>query len=277
MSNKLPKLRNKYLQSDLDDIISKHWHRPISEIQNLYPEINIQAIRRRAKKLGISRSEFALKRFSYNENYFQVPTVENCYWASFIAADGNICDKWKTKKIQIAISDKDRSHLYQFKEDIKYTGNIYTAKNSKTRIDGSNIQQVSIAIASNKLCMDLEKWFNILPRKTHTLQPPNLIQKDLIFAYIKGYIDGDGCIGTYNIFGRDTTRITIAGNLTILEWIKEQLQQHIPHLTLKNNISKNSRCETRNLYLNGYKAELVIKELASLNTRYLGRKWEKYL
>lgn len=30
----------------------------------------------------------ALKKYSYNDNYFRTPNLENSYWAGFIAADG---------------------------------------------------------------------------------------------------------------------------------------------------------------------------------------------
>ncbi len=115
--------------------------------------------------------------------------------AGFIAADGCVkhSKEWNSITLSISLGIKDREHLQRFTEDIEFTGNVKEhynkggyGRNGHTtcRVDVMTAKQVS---------QDLEQNFNITPRKTFTLQPPN-IEEDNALAYIAGFIDGDGSI-----------------------------------------------------------------------------------
>jgi hypothetical protein len=92
---------------------------PYKEIQKLIPNHPFSAIQGKINSLGISNREIARllkvkfpsvkKTVFFDENFFEVPNLLNCYWAGFIAADGNISKN--NKKFSIQIGDKDFIHL----------------------------------------------------------------------------------------------------------------------------------------------------------------------
>ena len=142
------------------------------------------------------------QKYSCNENYFAEKSLQACYWAGFIAADGWISEKKVTRKnkLGIKLSIKDENHLIQFKDDIQYSGVIYKdlfkaafiAENTKIT---ENKERVSLEITSQKICDDLENIFNVHPRKSLTHEPPVGLIKEQELAFIIGYLDGDGWIG----------------------------------------------------------------------------------
>lgn len=214
-----------------------------------------------------NRESLSNRRAGLNENYFNIPNIENCYWAGFIAADGNIYqhpnENWQ-KKLSIGLSKIDVEHLERFKNDIGYTGNIHSFTSSQGR------DTVSIQITSNKICDDLENNFNITQRKSNTLEPPYTLNNEvLIKSFIRGYIDGDGSIGVYRGYGR----LSILGTKKFLEWIRYQLGLYC-------NIEMNSVKQSKNkklhyMYVTGIKCKQVLFDLRRLETPFLQRKWVK--
>lgn len=200
-----------------DEIVINNYHKLTSnEISKLIDRTR-NSITTRAYKLGIS-SEIKARLLhkerigTYcNENYFENLTKENCYWAGFLAADGSI----KDNSLSIQISDKDYEHCKKFANTINFTGQIsrYIRKNG--------VRMCAFTIKSEKLCLDLSKHFNIVPKKTLTLQPPNLLEKEHIYAYIIGYIDGDGWISLRKKY--NTPRLGFVGQEKIITWILENL------------------------------------------------------
>ena len=95
---------------------------------------------------------------------------------------------------------------------------------------------------AHQVCYDLENIFNIVPNKSLTLKYPfelELWSKDLIKAFIIGYIDGDGCI---KFCKRDKTLILdiFSGSLNIIKWFKSFLEQEY-NLPEKNILLRNNK------------------------------------
>ena len=164
----------------------------------------------------------------FDDNFFSTPNKLNCYWAGFIAADGNIEERKhrKSNRLSITLSEKDHEHLKRFKNDIGYEGTIKKYKSKRTIIKGKKYDRkptVSIRLTSQKLIDDLKKNFNIIPRKTFILEPPNITDLDLIFCYIIGYIDGDGHITKRK---RDGSLIVGAlGTEELMLWIRRSFNE----------------------------------------------------
>ena len=183
-------------------------------------------------KRGENPKSYAIgkRKYSVDDNFFAVPNELNSYYAGFIAADGCIIEKQlkncTTKYLNIAIHSKDVELLEQFKKDINYNGPISYYKNNEF---------VRISINSTKIVDDLRTNFNITPRKTFTLEPPNLIETSQIASFIIGYIDGDGSISFSNDYARGRQKnmvIGIVGTYSMLSWIL-QFCQNITNSTHK--------------------------------------------
>lgn len=198
-----------------------------------------------------------INQHSCNEKYFSKPNIENCYWAGFIAADGCIT---KDNSLSITLSIKDIDHLKTFKNKIKYTGKIKVYARDKK-------QYCRIEIFNKYIVKDLLTNFKITRRKTFTLKPPNLKNKNHIKSFIIGYIDGDGHIGIHkNIF-----YISVYGTKSVVTWIRKYF--------LKFSLEKSSSQihKTKNTYYIGFankKAETIYQSFVNIKNNKLKRKWK---
>jgi len=160
-----------------------------------------------------------LRKFNINDSFFKYLSPLNCYWAGFIAADGCIINN----KLILALSTKDLNHLEKFKNDTCSNHNIgiYIKKNNNlTRMS----EYCKLTIYSTNIVNDLNLNFNIFNRKTLTLKPPPIINSELIDYYIKGYIDGDGCISKYILKkdNKENLTINITGTEFLLKWFNQR-------------------------------------------------------
>ncbi len=127
------------------------------------------------KKYNIKRR---LRRDLFNSEYFKyINSEDKAYFLGFLFADGSIVGnslKWKSI---------DKEILIKFKIFLE-------SKNKINYIKEYN--EYSLQIASPILRIDLEK-LNFIPNKTFRLKMPKIKNK-LLFHFIRGYFDGDGCI-----------------------------------------------------------------------------------
>lgn len=199
------------------EIISKEYLGGLSmlELSNKY-NISISYLFKQFKKLGIRKTT---KRF-LDENSFSVYTPENCYWAGFIGADGNIFIGKGGHRVSIQLAQKDKNHLEKFNNFLR--GN-YTIEERTSEKGNTLSNLVAIQVYSKKLAMDLFNNFNIIPNKSFTLQPPNL-PPELVKHYIRGYFDGDGHIEKRSNISLGFT-IT-SGSKAILKWMMGALREN---------------------------------------------------
>ena len=129
-----------------------------------------------------------IREYSVNDNYFSELTNENCYYAGFIAADGNI-DSNYSNKLTITLARKDRDFLNTFLNilDSNYTIHDGTQKDK--------YEYSAIYITSNQICNDLKVNFNIIPNKFLVYCPPKFKNQEFEDCFVMGIIDGDGTIG----------------------------------------------------------------------------------
>lgn len=219
-------------------------------------------------------------KYNYNENYFAKKSLQACYWAGFIAADGCINDKnHGQKRLQINLSSKDKLHLFNFKNDINYTGPIYH-KISKTGFIANN-KKITVPkkysilhITSNQLCNDLANIFNVGPRKSLTHEPPIGLTFEQELAFIIGYIDGDGCIYKANTDIKHPLKIGIVGTNQFLEFILNRLQLLLTK-NCKAKIKKDNNSKIHKLELTNKFAFDVLNYLNNIPVNKLNRKWNK--
>lgn len=245
----------------------------MKEIASIY-KCHEETIRRKFKKFNIE-PRHCNKKFYHNHNYFSTPTIENCYWAGFIAADGCIYDN----RLIINLGRNDKSHLEKFKKTLQYDGNIRDIQrkgSSKTTKKDTYFSSV-IEIYSPKICSDLLNNWNITNKKSLTLQPPNITDLDLCLSYIIGYIDGDGTISICNRKTRNTNpyiRLNIIGTFNLINWINDIL-----HKFEDTKYSKLNLIKIHNMYsiecshIRAYNILNILLKIKISNR--LWRKWNK--
>ena len=216
-----------------------------------------------------------MKKYTYNEEFFKTPTEENCYVAGLIASDGclykdNSCKNYIFK---LAFKESDKYLLEEFRLSVKYDGNIgYYKQNT------CPMSQIRISGIQNNWLLDLNQHWNITPRKSLTLKPPNITDINLCLAYIIGYIDGDGSICIFNIKqqNKKIISLSIEGTFEVLNWIS-QILSNLEDKKYKLLIPYKRK--DRNTYELSYNKQRAYKLLHHLNKIQvpfkLKRKWNK--
>lgn len=196
------------------------------------------------------------------ENYFANKSPEACYWAGFIAADGCISENG----VIIGLSDKDKMHLEKLANALGLHNRV------RVRDTSNGYRTARLNAISEKWVQDLAS-FNITPRKSKTLRPPSLRSEDQVRAFIRGYMDGDGCICYHKSRGWWT--LSFVGTKEMIAWIREQLILFTQH----NSNAKVNPCKSMwSLCLQNNAAKLTCDWLyyGSTPETRLNRKHELY-
>ena len=227
-------------------------------------------------KFGIKVNNVGKAEFTYrvekihkvNNNYFSKLTNDNCYYAGFIAADGNI-DKTKTK-LTITLSNKDKVFLENFLRDLESDYVIYEGEK-----DG--FINSSINIISSTMCSDLERNFNIIPNKSLIYCPPDL-NDSFLDCFIMGLIDGDGTIGfsKRKEGTQDSLYISIVGTYDTVNLVKTRFETILEKETSKLH----RRDKSKNFYqyrISDKNARLIFSYFYNKYSKVskLNRKWTK--
>jgi hypothetical protein len=182
------------------------------------------------------------------------------YWIGFLLADGNF---EKRGRLRLTLSIQDLNHLEKFANYFNINTPIRII-NNKT---AAGIQKMKADIIK-----PLIDKFGIDENKTKN--PPNIdifksIDKDLLYALIIGFIDGDGCIRYQT--GRKDTAITIKLDPAWLDFLNL-----ISTFLLNKNISKINNAGYASLVISNSIAIKRLKQKAiDFNLPILSRKWEK--
>lgn len=222
---------------------------------------SVYSIRDKASKLGLrsDQQRLANTKYDVNELFFEEKNLVTCYWAGFIAADGNISKK-QNRCLCINLGSKDVEHLCKFKEIVEYTGPIIPAGSTN-----------ALYIYRPKLAESLLRHFNITPAKSLTLVPPSL-SGDKALSFIKGYIDGDGCL---HINKKGKLEISILGTEAMLIWIRSHFVKILKHEPRSNVRLSRKGAKCFSYKITGKDAVIVGRKLKSLDTDSLARKWCK--
>jgi len=169
------------------------------------------------------------KKYKFNENYFEViDSQEKAYWLGFIFADGNVSLRHsnggniKSAQFRLTLKKEDESHLDKF--IVAIDGDM-KLKDKTVRLDNKEYESSQLDIYNTKFCNDLIK-LGCVPNKSLILEPPNNIPEEYYNSFIRGYFDGDGCIGYYPEIKKNKLFFSILGTETFVNWIKEILDKY---------------------------------------------------
>lgn len=218
----------------------------------------------------------AQRKYNFDENYFEnIDTEDKAYWLGFIYADGALIEQQYGNALKIDLSITDIEHLRKIKNCMRSDIYIPTYKSSGGYCN--NTEYVRFKLVSGKLCNDLESH-GVYYNKTLILEPP-CISEDLIPHFIRGYIDGDGCITSYlpKNHNKRSYSIKVVGTLEILDFIKKYIEENS---TIKINKyyyrKKDSKVATLEIGGN-LQVEKVLNLFYKDAKMFLDRKYELYL
>jgi len=149
------------------------------------------------KRKNINIRQYMANKYSVDESYFEkIDTHEKSYWLGILFSDGYIDEK--TYTIGVSLHPRDKELLEKFKKCLKSDAPIKIYKNSgyEKSISRKNLEISRFRFKNKKMVKDLTQ-FGLKQNKSLTLEFPKIEEK-FIYSFMRGYIDGDGCICIYN-------------------------------------------------------------------------------
>lgn len=153
---------------------------------------------------------------NYNRNSFnEIKTEADAYWLGFLLADGYV--NKKKYSLTLKLGNQDKMHLEKFKAYMKDTDENSIKHDFGGTYDHNN-DVWYVNYNSKQLIENLEKY-NIVGRKS-TKEIPIEFKLDYFKrAYVRGLIDGDGCI-------RDK-KFSYVGSKETCEYMKKYFGQWV--------------------------------------------------
>lgn len=192
---------------------------------------------------------------TFDENYFDIINSSNkAYLLGFLYADGCIN---KNNSVSIVVHQKDVEILEMFQKELHANNNIRNVKSKP---------HVRIDFCSKYLCDSL-KQIGCGHNKTFHLSFPD-IPPEFTYDFIRGFMDGDGCISITNRGKYKYISLSFTGTLEMLEMLKSIFKVDNPITFYRNSYALHIGKEVdvlrilRNIYCD---AEL-----------YMTRKFNKY-
>lgn len=198
---------------------------------------------------------------SANVHYFDnIDNEEKSYWLGFLFADGALSTNGKSYNIELGLKLEDVDHVKNFAKAVNKEHIIIDSYRARCIIGSKHMFEV----LSNYGCTT---------KKSLTLTFPNVNifkDKSLIKDFIRGYVDGDGCLSWGN---KKHTKclVSILGTKNFLNGI---INIFPPTCKLRKN-NKNQDI-TLVLTYNGRLGFDFCSYLYKNATVYLKRKYERY-
>lgn len=194
---------------------------------------NRTTIRNVLKACGVARrNQSEYRRYSLNEHYFDEIDVPNkAYLLGLLYADGNVATNNYT--IQIGLQSRDVDILNRMKEELESNYPLYF--NEKSKREPNHQDVYSFSIQSKHMHESLCK-LGVVPRKTLIITYPDFLPEELHKHFLRGALDGDGCINKpYGKNGK--CRIAyICGTSMFCEGVKEVVERQLGiHVSLIKN------------------------------------------
>lgn len=237
------------------------------KLLDILPKRTWKAICRKAERMNIKRIDYIRSLKPKNHDFFKKWSEEMAYILGFITADGCIAKNKYSYKLYFSIHEKDKDLLEKIRK-------ILAPKNKYSYYKKEKMYHFSFT--STEMYNDLMK-LGITPRKTFSVKPPQ-VPKEFIRDYLRGYIDGDGCI---NIFKRKDSKkempaLRIIGNMEISKYIRSTFNKVAnSKLNIYKTYSKYGN-EMDNLLYTCKNAVKILDFLYENSTIYLDRKYKKY-
>lgn len=261
-------------------VLKEHWLKPdgVKIVQELLPHRHYNSIKAMAYNRGLVR----WTQYTKDEAFFDASNDASNVIAGFVAADG--CISEERRSFVITISAKDKDYLEKIRNHVKHSGALIGGSRPAGHVIVSRgkeyIQKethhVTLLVSDcTRWIESLQKTWNITPRKSHTLQPPNLTNLRHILCYLSGLIDGDGwvCLNKKaDAKHGKVLEISVMGTKELMTWVKKIFDYITPgenEAQVNNNTSNNHTCSVK-----GMRAYVIAKVFLSLDILRLDRKWD---
>lgn len=260
--------RENYLKL-INTIVNEYVNTPneeksLTKLQEKYG-IKRKTIAENLKRRGIEIIKNKVPRL--NEHVFDIiDTEEKAYWLGFWYADG--CVEANRYRLCINLGIKDINHLHKMRTFLELKNQVNTYTTGK-------YDMCRLYVTNQHIWKQLIN-LGCTPQKSLTLTFPDekiFASKNLIYDFIRGYCDGDGCLGLYIKKGHETSELSMVGTLEFLKDLQKFLgiEGHI-----RNKSYDGYHNNAYELKYSNFKARQVSRLLYENSSVYLDRKYDIY-
>ena len=153
--------------------------------------INYTTVHRWLRKLQLSLPNFHNELKFDNTVFDVIDTEEKAYWLGFLYADGYISTD--RASIELSLMGSDSGHLEKFRNFLQYKTSI---KMGIATCKGKQFSRCRLNLVNEHFHNRLIT-LGCMPKKSLQLSFPDtsiFANEDLVFPFIRGYFDGDGCV-----------------------------------------------------------------------------------
>ncbi len=251
--------KQEWTQEEVEKLI--FYYNKTPDVFKMFPTRSRSSIAYKAHALGLKK--YNRGAFSVDYNFFKTWSEDMAYMLGFIAADGNIMTN--PKILNITQSKKDLYILEWFNKLLQCKRPIHIQPNNICHLVIRNGTLVDDLIALGiEPCKSLTmKWFSNVP-------------SEYLNHFIRGYMDGDGCVCCYSRKNRGTIiELSFLGTRNFLEGMVQEISKYVDVPIIKVfDIVDNQIKRTK---YSGNSAVKVLRWLYEDAHIYLARKKEKYI
>lgn len=230
--------------------------------------INYTTVHRWLRKLQLNLPNFHNELKFDNTVFDVIDTEEKAYWLGFLYADGYVSTD--RVSIELSLMGDDLEHLEKFRSFLHYKNPIRT---TKVGYKGKLFSRCRLHLVNEHFHSRLIE-LGCTPKKSLRLSFPDIsifTSKDLVFPFIRGYFDGDGCV-THT--SNNKLEMIIVGTKEMMDGIK----LWCPNI-FGTTLHKDKRYPDSNTYTlvcTCNKATMLGHLLYDNATIYLQRKYDKF-
>lgn len=225
------------------------------------------------KKYNINRRNNRDKSVQYkcNDYFFSEPFNEyNSYWLGFLSADGYISKYGNSKRIGLSLACEDIKHLEKFRRDLSVETPIHIYQSC-----GFSTKPYCRILLSSPVMYDRLVELGFTNHKSENLVPVMFNDLELTRHYIRGLMDGDGCIAYNSIKQRYSCRIV--GVKSILDYIASYVQSIGMHTTMHYYKRREHQvCWQYDITGSNIASKKFLDSLYRNANIYLDRKYQRY-
>lgn len=200
-----------------------------------------------------------------DSHFFDViDSEEKAYWLGFFYADGYNSGKG----IELTVKSSDKNHLKKFKQAIKSKHNI---GHKIVKLSEKEYGAYRISIKDKGLSAGLSNH-GCYKAKTFDIKFPDLDSLELYRHFVRGFIDGDGCISKHASY------IGIEITCASYSFIRSMQDYFCEVCKIKSSIRKDEREKAYSLKTTSRDEAIgAIKYLYNESNIYLDRKYKQFL
>jgi intein-encoded DNA endonuclease-like protein len=215
------------------------------------------------------------RKYKINESYFnEIDSEEKAYFLGFLFADGD--NNTKKYVVRLRLKYTDEEILQKLNSLIENESPIRHEKARDNFKKGeliSSSDTCGLYINSKKISERLNQ-LGFTPKKSFTVRFPEEIPCELYRHFIRGYFDGNGCLGYFTRGKR--LYFDIDGSELILSKVQEILIENLKISKTKLSIrAENLDGRVVSMRYSGKNALLIIDWIYNGASIYLERKYKK--